>query len=126
MKRFWIGITVLTLLLILGIFSTVLLSRSHRPIRDTLEQAAVAALAGDLGQADHLLKKAKVQWDRNRLWAAALVEHGVLEEAECLFAEAEVYANAANRQALAAACARLAQIMDTIAQSHQTSWQNVL
>jgi thioredoxin-like negative regulator of GroEL len=126
MKRFWIGITVLTLLLILGIFSTVLLSRSHLPIRDTLEQAAVAALAGDLGQADQLLKKAKVQWDRNRLWAAALVEHGVLEEAECLFAEAEVYAKAANRQALAAACARLAQIMDTIAQSHQTSWQNVL
>jgi thioredoxin-like negative regulator of GroEL len=126
MKRFWIGITVLTLLLILGIFSTVLLSRSHLPIRDTLEQAAVAALAGDLGQADQLLKKAKVQWDRNRLWTAALVEHGVLEEAECLFAEAEVYAKAENRQALAAACARLAQIMDTIAQSHQTSWQNVL
>ena len=126
MKRFWIGITVLTLLLILGIFSTVLLSRSHLPIRGTLEQAVAAALAGDLGQADQLLKKAKVQWDRNRLWAAALVEHGVLEEAECLFAEADVYVKAANRQALAAACARLAQIMDTIAQSHQTSWQNVL
>ena len=126
MKRFWIGITVLSLLLFAGLGIAFFLERYHRPICLTLERAAAAALDGNLGKAEELTKDAQRQWDDRRKWTATLVEHGILEEAECLFAEAQVYAQAGNTQALAATCARLAELIDAIAQSHHTSWQNVL
>ena len=126
MKRFWIGITVLALLLGAGFLSSFLLERHHEPIRKALQEATEAALEGNVAQAAKLTENAERQWEHCRKWTEALVEHGILEEVECLLAEARVYIRRGDAQGLAGTCARLENLIEAIAESHHTSWQNVL
>ena len=126
MKRLWIGITVLAVLLGSGLLAGFFLERHHGPICQALEEASRLALDGDLDKAEELTKNAQGQWENCLKWTSALVEHGILEEAEYLFAEAEVFCQSGDAQKLAATCARLSKLIEAIAQSHHTSWQNVL
>lgn len=126
MKRLWIGIIVLSLLLATGLGAAYLLDRSVSPIRETLTQAVSAALSERADQANDLISQAETQWVRSRKWTTILVEQDILEEAAFLFAEAKIYGLTGEHPQLAATCARLAELMDAIAQSHQTIWQNVL
>lgn len=126
MKRFWIGLTVLSLLLLWGIGASFFLERHHSAIQFTVYLAAEAALKDDMPQAGKQLEEAQRQWDQCRCWTAALVEHGILEEVDALMAEANIYLQTGDSRSLARTCARLAILLNAIAQSHHFSWQNVL
>ena len=126
MKRFWIGLCVLTLLLTLGLGVAAFMEWAHRPISRQLEQASQAALQGDWEAGVRYAGEAQARWDAWGDFTAAFADHTVLEEAEGLFAQIRVYADAGDPVSFAAACAHLSRLTKAIAESHWPKWQNLL
>ena len=126
MKRFWIGLGILFLLLGAGFGITHYVEQAHRPISDALAQASHAALAGNWAQAARHSTQAKQQWESCRDLAAAFADHSVLELAESLFAEVDIYAETGDIPSFAATCAHLSRLVNAIAESHLPKWQNLL
>lgn len=126
MKRFWIGICVLAVLLAAGIAVTYVMERCHEPISRELDAASQAVLAGDWNRAVGSAEAAFEKWQRCRDFTAAFADHSVLEEVECLFAQIQVFAAGRDTLSFAAACAHLSRLTDAVAQSHLPKWQNLL
>lgn len=126
MKRFWIGVCVLAILLVGGWITTAAIERCHKPISLDLSKASQAALSGDWPLAVQYAEAATEKWERCRDFTAAFTDHGVLEEMESLFAEVAVYRQAESTQSFAAVCAHLSRLADAVSQSHLPIWQNLL
>lgn len=126
MKRFWIGITVLAVLMALGSTVAFFMGRCHAPISSDLAQAAQAAMGGELEQATRLAENAHAEWLSCRDFTAAFADHTVLEEIDALFAEIEIYAAVGDSISFAAACAHLSELANAVAESHHPKWQNLL
>lgn len=126
MKRFWIGFTVLTLLLASGFTVAFFMGRCHTPISSELAQAAQAAVAGDLELGTDRAEVAHAQWLRCRDFTAAFADHAVIEEIDTLFAEIRVYAQARDSTSFAAVCGHLSELAKAVAESHHPKWQNLL
>lgn len=126
MKRFWIGATVLAVLLASGWGVAYFIEHSHGPIRDDLAQAVQAAMDDRFAQATALMENAHAKWLRCRDFTAAFADHDVLEEMDSLFAEIKVYAAAGDRIAFCAACAHLSELAKAVSESHLPKWQNLL
>ena len=126
MKRLWLGVIFLSLLLIFGIWQTVCLNRIHGDLSDALSNAAVAAKKRDWDTADALSQYARSQWDRYRKLTASFADHEPLEEAERLFAELQLCKALLLEENYAVVCSDLSQICRSIGESFQISWWNVL
>ena len=126
MKRFWIGVCVLSLLLASGIATCCAIKGFHAPISRSLEAASQAALSDDWAAATSYSADAFTRWQRCRDLTAAFADHSVLEEIESLFAEIEVYRHTDDRLAFAATCAHLSRLAEAVAESHLPKWQNLL
>lgn len=123
MKRFWIGITVLVVLLASGWGIAFFMERCHTPISQEL---ALAARTSQQEQAIQLSQSAHTRWLRCRDFTAAFADHNVLEQIDAIFAEIEIYAAAGDTLAFRAACAHLAELSKAVAESHCPKWQNLL
>ena len=126
MKRLWLGVAFLTLLLIFGIWQTVEISKIHSDLSKTLSDAALAARIRDWDTADTLSEAAQTQWDRYRKLTASFADHEPLEEAEQLFAELQICKGLSLEENYAVVCSDLSQICKAIGESFQISWWNVL
>ncbi len=126
MKRLWLGVAFLILLLGFGIWQTVGLSGIHDDLSQTLSDAATAASRQDWARADTLSQNAQDQWTRYRHLTASFADHEPLEEAEQLFAELALCKGLALDENYAVVCSDLSQICKAIAESFQISWWNVL
>ncbi len=126
MKRFWIGICVLVILLAAGLGVTVLMRRTNDPIQEQLILASQAALAENWAQATALFEDARARWEDWSDAAPAFIDHSLLETADGLFAEIRIYGQAHDSTAFAAGCAQLSQLIRTITESQSPSWQNFL
>ena len=126
MKRFWIGISVLAVLLASGSTVSFFMEHCHRPISSELAQAAQAAQSDRLDAAAELAQSAHAQWLHCRDFTAAFADHTVLEEIDALFAEIDVYAATGDSIAFSAACAHLSELAKAVAESHHPKWQNLL
>lgn len=126
MKRFWIGIIVLSLLLASGCAVAFFIEHCHEPISRDLAQAAQAASDGQLEQAIRLAENAHTEWLHCRDFTAAFADHSVLEEIDAIFAEIRIYAAAGNFLSFSAACAHLAELAKAVSESHLPKWQNFL
>lgn len=126
MKRLWIGLAVLTVLLFSGWAVSHFMERCHEPIYEDLMQAARSAAQGDWHRAEALAASAREQWQQCRDFTAAFADHSVLEEVDSLFAEVDIYIATREHISFAATCAHLAQLAQAIAQSHCPMWQNLL
>ena len=126
MKRLWLGVAFLALLLAGGIWQTVGLSHIHNALSETLSDAALAARQQDWEVADSLSGNAQDQWKRSRRITASFADHEPLEELERLFAELQVCKGLSLEENYAVVCSNLSQICKAIAESFQISWWNVL
>ena len=126
MKRFWIGISVLAVLLASGWAVAFFMGHCHAPISNELTQAAQTAMDGRLEQAVQLAESAHDKWRLCRDFTAAFADHTVLEEMDSLFAEIGVYAAARDSISFSAACAHLAELAKAVSESHHPKWQNLL
>ena len=125
MKKLWVAVTVLGVLLVLGIVSTLVMDRVHREISDTLEQAALLA-EQDWENAKALAESARAHWEKSRHGIAALADHEPLEELDGLFAELAVCQRQGDQRCFAAICARIASLAEMLQESHTPYWWNLL
>lgn len=126
MKRSWIGAGLLAALLLFGILSSRWMGGNHSSIARDVEQAALAALREDWGQALRLTEQAKQDWEQNWGISAALADHSPMEQVNTLFAQLEPYAAAREAVAFAGVCAQLATEIQAIGEAHSFTWWNLL
>lgn len=126
MKRSWIGLFLLLVLLILGGLATWGMGRIHEPIAKDLEQAAACSLPGDWESADKFFQNAKVNWKKWEHFRACLADHSPVEEIDAGFAELQVYSAAREDAAFAASCMALARKVAAVGEAHGLYWWNML
>lgn len=125
MKRFWIGVGMLGVLLAVSIWAMAAAGRVHTPISEQLEEAAEESLAGDFFEGILLARQARQQWQQHRESVAAGANHEPMDEIDSLFAQAEVYAQTKQAVKFAACCARLSKLVEAMGESHRLSWWNI-
>lgn len=126
MKRFWLGIGLMTLLLAVSIWVTVRMDRIHQPISEKLSQAAEAARDCRWDDVDLLLHQAETVWAQNSFFSATVADHEPMEEIQGLFAAALSYAAQRESALCAAMCARLVLLTDAMAESQAFTLRNLL
>ncbi len=126
MKRLWIGIGILIVLLAAGTFLSWGLPQIQNEMAQTLDLARVAMESDDWQSAISLANSAKDLWERSRHFVASVVDHEPLEEMDSLFSELEVYARARIETGYASVCAQLAHLCEAIGESQQLRWWSFL
>lgn len=126
MKRFWIGIGLLALVLAAGLWSGSRMRRVHMPCAAALERAAACAMAEDWTAASALTDQAKACWERNWKFSAAIAHHQPMDEIDALFEELEVYRAREETAAYCASCLYLSERVRDLGDSFRLSWWNLL
>lgn len=126
MKRLWVGVLILLLLLGAGIGITVFADHVHTGISDTLGQAADAALAGDWNTATELSAAARNRWTTYRNITASIADHEPMEEIDSLFSQLEVYETTRQALSFSACCEALCVFTKAIGESQSVSWWSLL
>lgn len=126
MKRFWLGVAILGVLLILGVILTVSMDAIHSQIAVTLQQAQDAAFAGDWDAATRMAQKAQDRWEHYWRFTAAFADHNPMDELDGLFAELMIFSQEREMPHFAAVCAHLSQLARSMANSHGVGWWNLL
>lgn len=125
MKKLWVAVAVLAVLLVLGIVSTIVMEQVHGELSEALEQAALLSET-DWETANALADSARAKWEKSSHLIAALADHEPLEELDGLFAELAVYQRHADRRCFAAVCVRIASLAEMLQESHSPYWWNLL
>lgn len=123
MKRIWIGIGLLSLLLALGILASRQMEQTHQQICDQLKQACETS---QWEEAAALGESAQRQWSQNRHFTASLADHGDVDQIDGLFAQLEVYRRHEDSLSYAATCAYLSEAITALQEAHRLTWWNLL
>ena len=126
MKRSWIGLALLLVLLTLGGLGTWAMEEIHEPIADKLEDAAEQALQNQWRQAAFLTAIARRDWENWRLLRAGMADHGPSEDVDAMFAALEVYGSSREGVAFAALCREMARRIEAIGDAHGLLPENLL
>lgn len=126
MSRFWLGIGLLVIFLVLGIGSEVALNRIHQPIAQSLEEAAEQGLGGNPKEAVAIAQKAEERWQKYWRATATVSSHNPMDEIDSLFAQLSVYAQKDRTVEFSAGCARLASLIRAIAEAQSFQWWNLM
>lgn len=126
MKRGWIGVGLLTALLVTGLLVTWVMGKTHSEISQELELAAQFAMAGDWEEAAESAGDAYEDWQDKWHFSAAFADHEPMEEIDALFAQLLPYLQDKDSVSFAAACRELARQVDAIGDAHGLNWWNLL
>lgn len=126
MRRFVIGIIVLSVLLGSGIAVSLLFRHGHQPAAALLEEAASAALSGEHALARERFQQARHRWEQYHHFTAAFSDHAPMEEIDGLFARLEIYARLEEWDHFVALCAQLSELTKAMAYSHTLHWWTLL
>ena len=126
MRQVWIGVGILGLLLLGGIWIGEAQADAHgQQIRD-LSHAADAAMEDNWTRAEAYLSRGKKEWEEKRGRSAVIYRQDTLEEIDGLFAQLGAQLACRNREGFCANCALLAKYLENLPQSHSFHWQNLL
>ena len=123
MRRFWIGIALLSVLLAVSTAVSLIMPRLHTPICALLEEASQCS---DWAQAQALTEDAYRRWERCRRFTASVADHEPMEAIDSGFAQALAFLRRQEQAEFAAACAGLARSVQAMAESHSLLWWNFL
>ena len=126
MGRLWLGIGILVLFLVLGLWISSAMDSVHVAIAHTLETAAEQALSGDLATATQTAATAKISWESHWHSSATVADHAPMDEIDGLMAQLECYSRANQPGDFAACCARLALLVEAMSEAHSLTWWNFL
>lgn len=126
MNRFWFGVVLLAVVLGLCLWVTMDMGRIHEPITAGLEEAGARALEGDLEAGALLARQARQRWQTHREITAAVVDHDPMDEIDGLFAQMESFAAGGSATEFAAACNRIAQLIQAVAEANGLTWWSFL
>lgn len=125
-KRFWLGIGILILFLVMGVVISLGMDWIHGPAEQQLAQAAEKALNGQMEEAVALARQAHDRWNDRWKLTASVADHSPMDTVDALFAEMEVYAQAQEDKHFAACCAQLRKLVESMAAAHRFNWWNLL
>ena len=126
MKRFWIGLGVLAVILALGILLNLWMGKLHSDLARQLDRAGTLAQEEQWEQAGQVARQAYARWQERRHLLAAVVDHEPLEEMERLFSQLWVYRQRHWVTEFAATGLQLARQAEAIGDSHILAWWNLL
>ena len=126
MRRLWIGVGFLAVILTVGIVLTVAFERVHTPVSADLRQASQSALEQDWEKATALADSARADWLQYRDLIAAVADHEPLEEMEKQLNLLPVYARLHRTADFSATCIELAAMADAMLETQQLTWWNFL
>ena len=126
MKRLWIGIAFLAVMLAVGIFLTVLFDRIHTPMAEDLQRASELAMEDNWEKATALTRQARADWKMYREFIAAVADHEPLEKMEYLLDQLQVYADLRRTADFAATCVELGAMTEAMLESQSITWWNFL
>ncbi len=126
MKRSWIGLGLLVVLLGVSLLVTWAMGRIHDPIARDLTTAGEYALAGDWERAEEYSRQAEENWEKHMLFRACFADHNPMEDIDACFAQLEIYARMREETAFAAACGEIAKKTKAMGEAHSLKWENVL
>ena len=126
MKRFWLGVGILAVLLAAGIGLSTQITAVHSKLSRDLSGACQAVQTGDWDTAVTLAESAKARWLRCRRFVASFVDHEPLEQMDSLFSELEIYRPQQLPTDYAAVCTHLSHLSEAIGESHALTWWNLL
>lgn len=126
MKRLWMGVALMALLLAGGIWEFWWLEATYEPAAQTMEQAEDLALQQDLVGASELTQSVRRTWNAQKHITAAFVPHDTIEGVDSLFAQLELYHATQDCAAYATSCTRLSVMLDALGNGHCLTWWNLL
>lgn len=124
MRRFALGIGVLTALLLGSLAVGKQVEQFHGPVVRNLEQAISLAGEGAGEAAVRAVRAAKEQWDRGWQFVAAFADHEPMDEVEDLFSALSAYAP--DSEEFVAYCRQLLQRTGAVMRDQTLSWWNLL
>ena len=126
MRRLWIGVGVLVVMLAVAICLTAAFDRIHTPLSEEIKQASQLAMAGEWEKATALTRQARADWKNYRELIAAVADHEPLEKMEYLLDQLLVYGQLHRRADFAAICVEVAALAEAMLESQSLSWWNFL
>lgn len=125
MKRCWVGVIFLLVLLVGSLGVSWAMEKIHSPVEECLNQAARQALLGDWEQSEALFRRAREEWERWDHVRACFADHTPVEEISAGLRGLEVYCREQEEADFAARCLELAQKTAAVADAHSPKWQNL-
>lgn len=126
MGRFWLGIGILVVFLVLGLGISSAMDDVHLAIADTLDAAAEQALSGDLNAGMETARQAKKAWEKNWHGSATVADHAPMDEIDGLLAQLECFSRANMPGDFAACCTRISLLVRAMSEAHSLTWWNLL
>ena len=126
MKRCWIGVVCLVLLLMGGLYGDRVMGRSHAPVSQDLDRAAECAKADDWRGAEAFADRARENWEKNWQFSAAFADHEPMENIDALFSRLTVFAAAREKEESGALCRELSRQVKALGDAHDLKWWNLL
>lgn len=126
MRRMWIGVGLLALVLVAGLWAAEWMDRSHGAMAKDLDRAGEFAMAGRWEDARRELDAVRENWQKKRPVTAAFADHEPLEEIDGLFAQLEIFAQGKKQTDFAAVCAYLARQLEALGDDHSLTLYNLL
>ena len=126
MKRIWIGIVLLAVLLAAGFWLSGFMKEAHLPAAQDLQRAGELALEEQWGPAQAFAKRGQDLWKKKWPVTAAIADHEPMDEIDALFAQLKIYAAAKEELAYSATCAHLASLLEAMSHSHSCNWWNLM
>ena len=126
MKRCWIGVVCLVLLLMGGLYVDRVMGRSHAPVSQDLDRAAECAKADDWTGAEAFTDRARENWEKNWHFSAAFADHEPMENIDALFSRLTVFAAAREKEEFGALCRELSRQVKAMGDAHDLKWWNLL
>lgn len=126
MKRTWIGVGILIVLLVLSLGVTWAMDRIHGPIESDLNRAAEFALLGNWEMSTRFFHRAQAGWEKWEHFRGCFADHTPVEEISAGFRSLEIYCLAREESDFAARARELARKTAAVGEAHGLSWWNVL
>ena len=124
-RRFYLGVMILVLLLILGLFSGSWVSSANRQVALRLTQAEEAARQGNAEAGLVLARQAEQLWKKTWNRVAVVADHTAMDEIDGLFSQMEHYAQVGAAH-FGAGCARVRELVCAVSDGHRLTWWNLL
>ena len=125
MRRSWMGLGLLLVLLVLGAVISHRMTALHLPLSSRLEQAAVFVSGEDWERAVELVEETRTAWENHHTFSASFTDHTPMEEVEAHFAQLEIYRRLRDSVGYAALCAEMACQLEAISEAQRLTLKNL-
>ena len=126
MRRSWMGLVLLVVLLLSGLGLSSAMVGKCREDSEMLTMAAEKALEENWHQAAILTARARQSWSSWEFFRCAMADHKASEEIDVMFTVLEVHGATRNRQWFAATCQEAARKLEALGDAHRLNLHNLL